>query len=75
MGPDSTILIDEMVLPDQNVHWQAAQSDLATMAVLASVERTRRQWTELLDSVGLKIRDLHEYTPSVHWSILTVVPK
>lgn len=75
MGPDSTILLDEMVLPDRNVHWQAAQSDLATMAVLASIERTKGQWTALLDSVGLKIREVHEYNPSVHWSVLTAVPK
>ena len=75
MGPESVILIDEMVFPNKGVHWQSAQIDLTMMAALASVERTQAQWSDLLDSVGLKIAKVYTYTPSVCESIMTVVRK
>lgn len=75
MGPDSLILIDEMVLPDTGVHWQATQIDLTVMASLASRERTYTQWVELLGSVGLEIAKTRTYMPSVYHSIITVVRK
>lgn len=40
IDPDSVILIDEMVLPDRNVHWHSTQIDLTMMVALAAVERT-----------------------------------
>lgn len=73
MGDDSAILIDEMVLPDKGVHWHTTQIDLTMMAALASWERTRSQWTDLLGSVGLKIADIYTYTPSVYESVMHVV--
>ena len=73
MGPDSVILIDEMVLPDTNVHWHTTQIDLTMMSALASMERTRSQWAALLGSVGLKIADVYTYTPSIYESVMRVV--
>ena len=75
MGPDSVILIDEMVLPNKNVHWQATLVDLTMMACLASVERTLAHWERLLDSVGLRIVQLYTYKPSVYECIMSVVRK
>lgn len=75
MGPDSVILIDEMILPDRNVHWHSTQIDLTMMAALASVERTQTHWAKLLDSVGLKVANTYVYTPSLYESIMTVVHK
>lgn len=75
MGKDSLILIDEMVLPDSNVPWQATQLDLTMMIALASVERTKEQWYQLLDSAGLKIVKINTYTISLQDSIIVVVPK
>lgn len=75
MGPDSAILLDEMVLPDSGVHYQSTQIDLTMMAALASIERTKSMWADLLDSVGLKIQKVLTYTPSVYESIITVVRK
>lgn len=75
MGPDSAILLDEMVLPDTHVHWQSTQIDITMMATLASIERTKTMWADLLDSVGLKIEKVLTYTPSVYESIMTVVRK
>lgn len=75
MGPDSVILLDEMILPNKNVHWQSTQIDITMMAALASIERTQTQWSDLLASVGLKIAKVHTYTPSIYESIMTVVRK
>ena len=73
MSAHSVILIDEMVLPDSGVNWHATSMDLTMMALLAAVERTRTQWAELLDSVGLKIKKVHIYSPSVYEGVITVV--
>ena len=75
MGPDSTILIDEMVLPDSHVHWHATQIDLTMMAALASIERTETTWAALLDSVELKVEKIYTYTPTINESIMKVVRK
>ena len=75
MDKESRILIDDMVLPDTGVHWQAAQLDLTTMAALGSVERTKEQWYALIASAGLKILDIYTYTALLQDSIIVVVPQ
>ena len=59
MSKDSVILIDDMVLPNSNVHWQATQLDLTLMASLASVERTKAHWQGLMDRAGLRILNIY----------------
>ncbi len=44
MNEDAVILIDDMVLPNQGVHWRTTQLDLAMMAGLAAIERIEKQW-------------------------------
>ncbi|KAF7924948.1 uncharacterized protein EAE98_007036 [Botrytis deweyae] len=75
LGPDSRILIDDMVLPNENVHWQAAQLDLTMMSALGSKERTEEQWRSLIDAAGLKILKIIPYTMPLNDSIIMVVPK
>jgi demethylsterigmatocystin 6-O-methyltransferase len=74
MAPDSVIIIDDMVLPDSGVHWQATQIDLVMMTALASQERTREQWYDLLGKAGLKINKVYTYTASLQDSIIEAVP-
>lgn len=74
LGPDSVILIDDMVLPDSGVHWQATQIDMIMMTSLASQERTREQWYALLGKAGLKVNKIYTYTTSLQDSIIEVVP-
>ncbi|MCJ1268551.1 hypothetical protein MMC22_008439 [Lobaria immixta] len=73
MGKDSKIIIDEMVLPDSNVSWQATQVDLTMFCRHAAMERTQTQWQTLLDSVGLEIENTYVYTAEVHESVLVAV--
>jgi len=69
------ILLDEMVLPGSNVHWEVTQHDLTMMASLAARERTRSEWGVLLGSVGLVIDEVWTYTPSVYESVIVVKRK
>lgn len=73
MSEESVLVIDEMVFPDSKVSWQAAQFDLTMMCAHASMERTQTQWKALLESVGLKIRDIYIYNPSCHQAVMAVV--
>ncbi|CAG8953111.1 hypothetical protein HYFRA_00003308 [Hymenoscyphus fraxineus] len=75
MEPDSRILIDDKVLPNEKVHWHATQEDLTMMAALGSKERTVEQWRALMDSAGLEILDIVQYTTSLNDSIIVAVPK
>ncbi|GAB1206283.1 hypothetical protein APSETT445_004968 [Aspergillus pseudonomiae] len=74
MGPDSQILIDEMVIPSTGVPWQAAFTDLLMMNSLGGVERTRAEWDNLLEQAGLEIIQSKAYD-SKDQSILVAVPK
>ena len=74
LDKDSVILIDDMVLPNKGVHWQAAQLDMQMMASLASMERTKDQWYALIESAGLKINNIWTYTTSLRDSIIEAVP-
>lgn len=72
-GPQSQILIDEMVLPDAGVAWEAATIDLTMLASLGSRERTQREWYGLLDKAGLKVLRIHTYYPRRQDSIIQAV--
>ena len=74
-GKDSVILIDEMIIPEQGTHWQAAQLDIAMMSSLSAMERTKKQWYQLVESVGLKIVEIYTYTEELQDSILVAVPE
>lgn len=75
LGKDSVILIDEVVLPESNVHWQTTQLDLTMMCAFNSIERTKEQWEALFDKAGFQIKQVYTYTDSLSDSIIVVVPK
>jgi hypothetical protein len=72
MGPDSLILIDEMVLPNTGVHWWSAWMDLH---MLGAWERNVDQWHSLLDRAGLRVVDIQKYMPTMRHSLITVALK
>ena len=51
----SRILISDWVLLDRGSPWLPACMDMNMLALCSGMERTERQWRELLASVGLKI--------------------
>ncbi|KAI1345327.1 S-adenosyl-L-methionine-dependent methyltransferase [Xylaria sp. FL0043] len=74
-GPTSQILIDEMVLPNNHVPWEATTIDLTLMSSLGARERTSAEWHDLLDNAGLKILRIDTYMTRRQDSIIQAVPK
>ena len=75
LGPDSRIVIDEVVLPDVNVPWQSAYLDITMMASFGAVERTKTEWESLIDQAGLKIVEIHQYDAHKMQAVIVAVPK
>lgn len=61
MGPGSTVLVDEMVIPEAGCHYQAAELDITMMANLGAMERTRQQWDALFAKASLCLKRTFEY--------------
>jgi demethylsterigmatocystin 6-O-methyltransferase len=74
LGPDSVILIDDIVVPNKGARWETTQVDIAMMTGLASLERTQSQWYELAAKAGLKIVKMYCYITSVQDHIIECVP-
>ncbi|KAI9039782.1 putative O-methyltransferase [Aspergillus affinis] len=72
MTSESRILIDETVLPDTNVSWQATMGDLYMMFMAGGKERSERQWRDLAGSAGLQVTHLHVYDSSHHRAVLVL---
>lgn len=73
MGPDSKLLIEELVLPEAHVDWSATCIDLLMLSSFASQERTRTQWVRLLEKSGLKVMDIHAYGTGPYQSLIVTV--
>ncbi|GLI81825.1 hypothetical protein PoHVEF18_010216 [Penicillium ochrochloron] len=74
MGPESRLIIDEAVIPDRDVPWQAACQSILMTAALAGAERTLTEWHNLLDAAGLKILNIFPYDLNMQ-SVIIAVPK
>lgn len=75
MTPDvSRLLISEIVMPRGRVDIQTAWSDV-NMLTFAGVERSLKQWTDLLDTAGLRIVHVHGKDGGCWFRVLEVVHK
>ena len=54
----STLIIDDFVLPTKDTQLRGALSDILMMVLFNALERTSRQYEELLRAAGLKIVNL-----------------
>lgn len=61
MGPDSILLINELMLPESDVLLSSALADMQMMGSFASLERTESQWKGLLESAGFELE--HVWLP------------
>jgi hypothetical protein len=55
----SRLLISELVLPVQGANPEAGWMDL-TMMCAGGMERTEKQWLELLDASGFKLGKIYQ---------------
>jgi demethylsterigmatocystin 6-O-methyltransferase len=72
MSESSTLLIDEMIIPDYGAHWQATEVDITMMASLASIERSKEQWQDLFRVAGLAIKEIFTYSTDLGHSLMLV---
>jgi demethylsterigmatocystin 6-O-methyltransferase len=75
MGPDSVLLIDEMIIPNKGAHPHATEQDMVMLSTLASMERTLKQWDALLAAAGLKALQRSTYLEATGDSLQLVVPQ
>ena len=57
----SKLLINEHVIPNKGAQPEGTSLDIVMMAVFSSLERTERNWTELLTSAGFNIIKIWTY--------------
>ncbi|KAK6844447.1 hypothetical protein PG995_014557 [Apiospora arundinis] len=72
MTHESIMIIDEMVLPEVGVTFNAAAIDMTMLAAFASMERTEAQWRETFEGVGLKLVRTYTYNPLSYESAMEV---
>lgn len=75
MGPDSFILIDDIIVPDKGAHPRTTEMDYIMMTTLVTIERTRKQWDDLLSAAGLEVVQRVTYLWDTAENIQVVVPK
>lgn len=72
MAAQSTLLINDLVLPEAGVPAFAASLDLVMLGACGSRERRMKEWQELLDDVGLVIKDCFIYNRELCHGIICV---
>ena len=68
----STLIINEMILPDKDASLAATQRDITMMVVLAATERAEQQWRDMARKVGLKVEAIWTDSPESE-SIIVLV--
>ena len=58
MGPESVLLIEENVLPEEGMSLESGCGDLIMMVCFASMERRLLQWKDLLNKAGLRLEKM-----------------
>jgi hypothetical protein len=58
MSPESSLLIDDWVLPDTGAPLAGASEDMFMMMFLSGMERSESQWKNLLEASGLVIKKI-----------------
>ncbi|KAH8751347.1 O-methyl transferase B [Diaporthe sp. PMI_573] len=72
MGPQSVLLVDEQVLPEERVNFIAACIDITMLSAFASMERTEQQWCEVFKDVGLELVRTFVYNSVNYESVMDV---
>ncbi|KAK4456335.1 S-adenosyl-L-methionine-dependent methyltransferase [Cladorrhinum samala] len=72
----SRLLINENVIPDTKAHWETTGLDILMSLLLSSKERTRMEWSRLLEEqAGFKITGIYGGLSGVESLIECVVPE
>ena len=69
-GPESVLIIDEMVIPAQGARWKPTQLGMLMMMCLTAQERTEEQFRVLTNAAGLKTRKIRPYEMSANECVI-----
>jgi hypothetical protein len=69
----SRVIIVDFVLPDMEPSLLQASLDIQMMSIGSGAERSKHQWTELLQAAGLEIRGIWGGSPGME-SVIEAVP-
>lgn len=58
MSPESSLLIDDWVLPDVHAPVAGGTYDIMMLMLLSGMERSEKQWKALLESLGLEVKNI-----------------
>lgn len=72
MASQSILLINDMILPETGVPPFAAALDMVQLSAHGSLERTGKQWKNLIGEVGLKIKEMTVYDCELFHGIILV---
>ncbi|KAK1142382.1 hypothetical protein N8T08_007934 [Aspergillus melleus] len=72
MGPDSVLLVDELIRPPAGAPRAFVDMDIAVMACLAAQERTQEQWEHIFRSAGLYLVEVLPYVARLGHSVMVV---
>lgn len=61
LAQDSVLLIDDLIVGWQTLHWAEAANDLSVMCTLGAKERTLTEWDALLEASGMQRQHVHYY--------------
>lgn len=68
MGPDSRLLVHDVIIEDFMPTIQSARQDIGMMCLFAGRERTKTQMEALLEGVGLRVVATYKAGPE-KWSV------
>ena len=73
LAVDSLVIMQDCVLPDVGASWKQTQMDVQMMSALAAVERTVSQWNALMESAGLRIKEVFTLDGATGGSVVVAV--
>ncbi|KAB8253756.1 hypothetical protein BDV32DRAFT_27580 [Aspergillus pseudonomiae] len=74
MAHDPQILIDEMVLPETKVPWQATLADLSLISLGGRKGALKKAVGKLAEQSGLHVAEIHTYDHSDNFSVIVMLP-
>ena len=70
----SMVIINETVVPDVNAGIIQSQLDFTMMSTLSALERSERDWRDLLESAGLRVVNIWTRDELAE-SVIVAVPR
>jgi demethylsterigmatocystin 6-O-methyltransferase len=75
MTEESTILLDENVVPERDAPARVAEHDIEMMLCLGTKERTKAMWQALVEKAGLKMHEVIIYDEDDQDGVIVVMLK